>query len=43
MATGPGAYPAEVTIPTDGDWLALVSVRTSEFDNPVAEVPFTIS
>ena len=40
--TGAGAYRAELTIPTDGDWTAQVSVRTSEFDNPVASVPFTI-
>jgi copper transport protein len=40
--TGPGAYRAELTIPTDGGWTAQVSVRVDEFTNPVAEVPFTI-
>lgn len=41
--TGPGGYRAKLTIPTDGDWTAYVSVRTGEFDNPVASVPFTIT
>jgi methionine-rich copper-binding protein CopC len=36
--TGPGTYRGEVTVPTPGEWEASVSVRTSEFDNPVAEV-----
>jgi copper transport protein len=40
--TGPGAYRAELSIPTDGSWTAQVSVRIDEFTNPVAEVPFTI-
>ena len=40
--TGPGAYDADVVIPRDGDWSAEVSVRTSEFDNPVAVVPVGI-
>jgi copper transport protein len=39
---GPGSYRAEVTIPTDGDWTARVSVRLDEFTNPVAEVPFKV-
>ncbi len=40
--TGPGAYRAELTIPAPGVWSAGVSVRTDEFDNPVAVVPFTV-
>jgi copper transport protein len=39
---GPGRYRSELTVPTDGAWTANVSVRTTEFDNPVASVPFTI-
>lgn len=35
-ATGPTTYTGAVTVPTDGTWEAQVSVRTSEFDNPVA-------
>jgi hypothetical protein len=41
--TALGSYRATVTIPTDGSWSAQVSVRTSEFDNPVAVVPFEVS
>jgi methionine-rich copper-binding protein CopC len=41
-SSGPGAYRAEVTIPTDGSWQAQVSVRTSEYDNPIAVVPFVV-
>lgn len=40
--TGPGAYQATVTIPIDGEWTADVSVRTSEFDNPVVPIPFSL-
>jgi copper transport protein len=40
--TGPGAYDADVVVPRDGEWSAEVSVRTSEFDNPVAVVPVSI-
>jgi hypothetical protein len=40
--TGPGAYDADFVIPRDGEWSAAVSVRTSEFDNPVAVVPVGI-
>jgi copper transport protein len=41
--TGPGAYRAELTIPTDGDWTAQVSVRIDQFTNPVADLPFTLA
>ena len=40
--TGPGAYVADVVIPRAGEWSAAVSVRTSEFDNPVAVVPVDV-
>jgi copper transport protein len=40
--TARGAYRADVVIPTDGEWQAQVSVRTTEFDNPVAVVPFSV-
>lgn len=40
--TGEGTYTATVTIPIDGDWSAQVSVRTSEFDNPVVVLPFSL-
>lgn len=39
---GKGSYRTSVTIPRDGEWRAQVSVRTSEFDNPVAVVPFEV-
>ncbi len=40
--TGRGAYEGDVVIPRDGEWSVAVSVRTSEFDNPVAVVPVSI-
>jgi copper transport protein len=40
--TGPGAYDADVVIPRDGEWSVEASVRTTEFDNPVAVVPVSI-
>lgn len=42
VARGKGSYRATVAIPRDGEWRAEVSVRTSEFDNPVAVVPFEV-
>jgi len=42
VETGAGTYRAELSVPTDGAWSASVSVRTSEFDNPVAVVPFQV-
>lgn len=41
--TAPGAYRAVVVIPGDGQWRAQVSVRTTEFDNPVSVVPFSVA
>lgn len=39
---GPGVYTAEVVFPTAGSWDLQLSLRTSEFDNPVASVAFTV-
>nr|WP_232523473.1 copper resistance protein CopC [Nocardioides sp. MAH-18] len=39
---GPGVYTARVVFPTAGAWDLQVSLRTSEFDNPVASVGFTV-
>ena len=35
---GPGIYSGEVVLPTGGDWKVQVSLRTTEFDNPVRSV-----
>jgi copper transport protein len=32
---GPGTYAGDVVLPTGGEWEAQVSLRTTEFDNPV--------
>lgn len=39
---GPGIYTAEVVFPTAGAWDLQLSLRTSEFDNPVASLAFTV-
>jgi copper transport protein len=39
---GPGVYSGEVVFPDAGRWELQVSLRTGEFDNPVASVPFTV-
>lgn len=39
---GPGVYTAPVVFPTEGSWDLQLSLRTSEFDNPVASVAFTV-
>lgn len=39
---GPGIYTAEVVFPTAGSWDLQLSLRTSEFDNPVASLAFTV-
>ncbi|MFC7025400.1 CopD family protein, partial [Promicromonospora thailandica] len=38
----PGVYAGEVVLPTTGDWAARVSLRTTEFDNPVQTVTFRV-
>ncbi|HET7683943.1 MAG TPA: copper resistance protein CopC [Marmoricola sp.] len=40
---GDGTYAGQVVLPTEGDWLLRVSVRTSEFDNPVVDVQVPVS
>jgi copper transport protein len=39
---GPGIYAGEVVLPTTGEWTVQVSLRTSEFDNPVRSVEFVV-
>jgi copper transport protein len=39
---GPGVYTGSVVFPNAGQWELEVSLRTGEFDNPVASVPFTV-
>ena len=39
---GPGTYTADVVIPSPGTWRLQVSLRTSEFDNPVTTVEFRV-
>ncbi|MFI9485431.1 copper resistance protein CopC [Promicromonospora sp. NPDC052451] len=39
---GPGVYAGDVVLPTSGEWDAQVSLRTTEFDNPVEMVTFRV-
>lgn len=39
---GPGVYAGEVVLPTGGEWEVQVSLRTTEFDNPVQTVTFQV-
>lgn len=39
---GPGTYSGDVVIPTAGEWEVQVSLRTTEFDNPVRTVTFEV-
>ena len=39
---GPGIYSGDVVLPTAGDWEVQVSLRTTEFDNPVRTVAFEV-
>ncbi|GEM00335.1 copper resistance CopC/CopD family protein [Cellulomonas terrae] len=39
---GPGSYAADVVVPSPGTWRLQVSLRTSEFDNPVTTVEFQV-
>jgi copper transport protein len=39
---GPGIYTGDVVLPTSGTWEAQVSLRTTEFDNPVKTVRFEV-
>lgn len=40
--TGPGAWTGAVAIPTAGEWALEVSVRLTDFDNPVVSLPFVV-
>jgi copper transport protein len=40
---GPGVYAGDVVLPTGGEWEVQVSLRTTEFDNPVQTVTFQVS
>jgi copper transport protein len=42
VSLGPGVYSGEVLIPTTGEWDVQVSLRTTEFDNPVRTVTFDV-
>jgi copper transport protein len=39
---GPGVYAGDVVLPTTGEWKVQVSLRTTEFDNPVRTVRFVV-
>ncbi|MDR7251301.1 copper transport protein [Nocardioides sp. BE266] len=39
---GPGVYSGDVVIPTAGAWEVQVSLRTTEFDNPVKTIVFDV-
>ncbi|MFD2792148.1 CopD family protein [Promicromonospora vindobonensis] len=39
---GPGVYAGDVVLPTGGEWEVQVSLRTTEFDNPVKTVTFQV-
>jgi copper transport protein len=39
---GPGVYAGDVVLPTTGEWEVQVSLRTTEFDNPVRTVTFRV-
>jgi copper transport protein len=39
---GPGVYAGDVVLPTGGEWEVQVSLRTTEFDNPVETVTFRV-
>jgi copper transport protein len=39
---GPGSYSADVVLPSPGTWRLQVSLRTSEFDNPVTTLEFRV-
>lgn len=37
-----GAFDGDVVLPTAGEWKVQVSLRTTEFDNPVRSVTFRV-
>jgi len=42
VPTGAGTYAAEVTLPAPGEWRVQVSLRATEFDNPVVTLSFDL-
>lgn len=43
VPTAAGTYSVETVIPAPGSWVVQVSLRASEFDNPVTTVTFEVS
>ncbi len=39
---GPGVYAGDVVLPTGGEWEVQVSLRTTEFDNPVRTLELVV-
>lgn len=42
QSVAPGTYSAQVVLPSAGTWRLQVSLRTTEFDNPVTTLEFTV-
>lgn len=42
VPVGAGTYSAEVTLPSPGEWRVQVSLRATEFDNPVVTLAFGV-
>ena len=42
VPVGAGTYSAEVTVPAPGEWRVQVSLRATEFDNPVVTLSFEV-
>jgi len=42
IETGPGAYDATSDFPLEGEWIVEVSVRLSQFEEPVIEIPLEL-
>jgi copper transport protein len=42
QSVAPGSYAAQVVLPSPGTWRLQVSLRTTEFDNPVTTLEFTV-
>ncbi len=43
VPTAAGTYVVETVVPAPGSWVVQVSLRTSEFDNPVTTVTFEVT
>jgi copper transport protein len=42
QSVAPGTYSAQVVLPSTGTWRLQVSLRTTEFENPVTTLEFTV-